>query len=408
MELVQNATTPIGFFLALASDHETGATGKSPVVLLSKAGGAFSAAAGSVAERGFGWYDLVPSVADVGTAGSLILHVEPATGVDPVNDLHWVGSDALLLGSTTPIVFFHALATDHITGATGLTPTVVIAKTGAGFASPAGAVAEIGYGWYKLTPTPADTGVLGSLKLHSTAATADPEDLAFLVEPSLVLLWSSADLVRRCKLHARRPTTDPAMPDANWYDFLTEAQGSAYTDLFSRYPDLQYGAPILLTTADGGKTYTFGSDYAGELGRPMGHTEVYPSLAAIPDSPLTVNVDFLIEGSLIRMLGNKARQFPQGPYARTVLRPEAGISASVQPQLYPKASRMLLVWKALQFWAARPGSGADQTYYELQYEKELLRTLTDLATQYNMAGQASGGNWFTRIDLAAGHGFLNT
>jgi len=84
------------------------------------------------------------------------------------------------LGSTSVFPFLMVDALDHITGKTGLTPTVKISKNGAAGASPVGAVAEIDAtnmpGWYKLTPDPADTGTLGALLLHASAAGADPVD----------------------------------------------------------------------------------------------------------------------------------------------------------------------------------------------------------------------------------------
>jgi hypothetical protein len=69
------------------------------------------------------------------------------------------------------------LASDGRTPATGLTPTVTISKNGGSFVAPAGTVAEIGSGWYKLTPSGADTTTSGPLLLHATAATADPADV---------------------------------------------------------------------------------------------------------------------------------------------------------------------------------------------------------------------------------------
>ena len=81
------------------------------------------------------------------------------------------------IGSLTPIPFLMIDSTDHITGKTGLTPSVTISKNGAAFAAPAGAVAAIGNGWYKLTPTAVDTGTAGSFLLHATATGADPCDI---------------------------------------------------------------------------------------------------------------------------------------------------------------------------------------------------------------------------------------
>ena len=75
-----------------------------------------------------------------------------------------------------PLLFLMVLSSDHISPATGLSPTVVIRKPGGAFASPAGAVSEIGNGWYQVAGNATDANTLGPLILHATAATADPSD----------------------------------------------------------------------------------------------------------------------------------------------------------------------------------------------------------------------------------------
>jgi hypothetical protein len=70
---------------------------------------------------------------------------------------------------------------DHLTGKTGLTPTVTLSKNGAAFTSPAGAVTEIANGWYKIAGNATDANTLGPLILHATAAGADPVDVEFEV-----------------------------------------------------------------------------------------------------------------------------------------------------------------------------------------------------------------------------------
>jgi len=79
------------------------------------------------------------------------------------------------------IVFLMVDSTDHITGKTGLTPTVTISKNGGTFASPSGTVSEIGNGWYKFTPAAADVDTLGPLLIHATATGADPVDVEYRV-----------------------------------------------------------------------------------------------------------------------------------------------------------------------------------------------------------------------------------
>ena len=83
--------------------------------------------------------------------------------------------------TTKPIVFLLVSSTDHVTPVTGVTPTVTISKNGGAFASPTGTVAEIGNGWYSLTPSSTDTNTLGPLLVHATATGADPVDLEYQV-----------------------------------------------------------------------------------------------------------------------------------------------------------------------------------------------------------------------------------
>ena len=75
-----------------------------------------------------------------------------------------------------PIDILMVSSTDHVSPLTGATLTVTLSKNGAAFAAAAGAVAEIGSGIYKLTPTAADTGTLGELAVHATATGGDPSD----------------------------------------------------------------------------------------------------------------------------------------------------------------------------------------------------------------------------------------
>ncbi|HVC95878.1 MAG TPA: hypothetical protein VND64_19465 [Pirellulales bacterium] len=81
------------------------------------------------------------------------------------------------------VPFLMVLASDHITGATGLSPTVTLSKDGAAFGAAAGAVTEIGNGWYLLAGNATDRNTLGELAIHATAATADPSDDKYCIVP---------------------------------------------------------------------------------------------------------------------------------------------------------------------------------------------------------------------------------
>lgn len=215
----------------------------------------------------------------------------------------------------------------------------------------------------------------------------------------VAVLWSSADLLRRCKQHARRPAVDQSMTDAMWYSNLTEAQAEVYPRLFACHPDLGYSAPVQMGSLDGGETYLFGYDAAGEDIRPSGHAELYATLESIPDDPMIEGEDFIAEGGLIRMLGNRAVNYGVGPWARLILAPDIPISATYEPLLYPKPARMMFVWLALAAWAARPGSGASPEYYEAKYEALFQNTLLDLATSYNR-NNGLYQRWWSGLELA--------
>lgn len=86
-------------------------------------------------------------------------------------------SYAIKQSSTQSVLMFLLIqSSDHITGLTGASPTVTISKNGGSFGSPAGAVSEVGSGWYKVAGNATDTNTLGPLALHATAASADPSD----------------------------------------------------------------------------------------------------------------------------------------------------------------------------------------------------------------------------------------
>jgi len=79
--------------------------------------------------------------------------------------------------SSRNVLVMMVLASDHITGATGLTLTITASKDGAAFASITPTVTERGSGWYSLNLTAGHTDTLGDLALHITGTAADPTDL---------------------------------------------------------------------------------------------------------------------------------------------------------------------------------------------------------------------------------------
>lgn len=82
---------------------------------------------------------------------------------------------------TYPLFFLMVDSTDHVTGKTGLSPTVTISKNGGAFASPSGAVSEVGNGLYKVAGNATDSNTVGELWVHATATGADPTDTSYTV-----------------------------------------------------------------------------------------------------------------------------------------------------------------------------------------------------------------------------------
>src|SRR5690348_6155626 len=86
--------------------------------------------------------------------------------------------------------------------------------------------------------------------------------------------YDAADLLARCKRNAMRPATDAQQTDADWYAFLTEAQDEWFQSIAVMCPEALYGPPTVLSTADQGLTFTFGTDADGNNIFPMGSVEI--------------------------------------------------------------------------------------------------------------------------------------
>lgn len=115
MRLQQYDTTKaLCFLMVLSSDKTTAATGKTVTVTLSKNGGSFVSATGTVAEIANGWYKLTPSAADVGTTGSLALHAE-ASACEPRDKEYEVVPDRgyLLCATENSSGYYSATTTQY-------------------------------------------------------------------------------------------------------------------------------------------------------------------------------------------------------------------------------------------------------------------------------------------------------
>lgn len=85
-----------------------------------------------------------------------------------------------LQSSTAHPMTFFITQTDHITGATGLSPTITISKDGGSFGSPSGSVTEIANGWYALAGNATDRNTLGAFLIHvAGTGSNDPSDTQY-------------------------------------------------------------------------------------------------------------------------------------------------------------------------------------------------------------------------------------
>lgn len=216
------------------------------------------------------------------------------------------------------------------------------------------------------------------------------------------VLFGSSDLLARFKRYARRPATDESLTDAAIYEFLTEAQLEAAAECALHIPALMVGAPLQLTTVDGGITYTFGTDGDGNAIVPL-VAEVYAMVNGrelFASSYANRGGDFVIEGDRIRGPGNQPRVYSSGPYARIFATPGT-LDATHNPTLTPFQTRPLIVWRALEKWCA-VGGLRDPDPFVKQYQRVFTSVVLGLKRAF-VTGTApsreglGGGVWWTAL-----------
>lgn len=163
--------------------------------------------------------------------------------------------------------------------------------------------------------------------------------------------YTSADLLWWFnQLSGRGTNTADAVTPASKYAFL--AEGEAYTiNRLCAIPACAkalFGTPAALTSADGGYTFTFGTDGNGYSLFPLASAGIYPSLSAIPGGAWQPGIDYLDQGTSIRMPNNV-------PYTGTLywygVTPRQQMSDTVEPVLNPPTIRMLIVRRAVSIFA---------------------------------------------------------
>lgn len=185
--------------------------------------------------------------------------------------------------------------------------------------------------------------------------------------------WDSADLLQRLIDLLRLPTDDSGnlvtqdTTTTKLYRYLSDAQQTTYNDLNARIPRAFIGAPVLLTSSDGGYTYPI-KDSTGATIYASGSSKVYARLEDIPDRPLIEGYHYTLEGDLLRIPHNRTWAFSTGPYIQPATEPVA-ITAS-QGLTLPTLCGPMILNKAAEMFS-REGGLRDWTPYQETYANEL-------------------------------------
>lgn len=167
--------------------------------------------------------------------------------------------------------------------------------------------------------------------------------------------WQSTDLLAMLNRYTQRPTTD-SITDTTKYRRLTEAQNRVVAMIAgiapnSLYPKVAYGSIPTLTTTDN-QVFTFGLDSNDYAVFPMGNAKIFTSLNQIPNTPWVEGVNYMNEGTQIRIPNNLT-------YTGTLywygMQQPSDIDATHHPSLLPEASRELIVLEAAKQFAEEGG-----------------------------------------------------
>lgn len=205
--------------------------------------------------------------------------------------------------------------------------------------------------------------------------------------------YDSAALLAMFDRLAGRPDADE-ISDANKYVRLAEAEQQVFEDIAAVYPYVLYrsGGPTTLSTSDN-KVFTFSTDGEGHAQAPIGHVAIFRNLEDYPDNPLVEGIDYLNEGTQIRIPNNRTES---SLYWHGIPTP-AEISASQEPTLRPAPARVLIVLKAVWNFAEEGNQLPDlAATMERRYATELQKHLTVWRSQF----RATGGRSLTGLERA--------
>ena len=203
--------------------------------------------------------------------------------------------------------------------------------------------------------------------------------------------FTSADLLTRFNELAGRGASD-TISDSNKYRRLADAQNVVLADAASRVPKAfvnkgSYAAMPTLSTSDS-QVFTFGTDVNGDPMFPIGKVEIYPSLSSVPDSPWIEGVDYLNEGTQIRIPSN--RTWGGTLYWRGIA-PVLPIDGTNQPSIIPPPFRMLIVYEAVRRFAEEGKADLELAdRMSANYQRMFASFCLTLKTQFSNGGALGG------------------
>lgn len=159
--------------------------------------------------------------------------------------------------TTHPVPFFVTSTADHITGKTGLTPTVTISKDGStSFGAVSGAVTEMGSGWYAIAGSSSDRNTLGTAVFHVAPSSCDPADFSIDI---LAIDPFAADLgLTNATVAFNGPVISTGVLAVVPGDDYYTADGRAYEPTYTGVPSLTGATAVSLSVRlQGGGTNVF-------------------------------------------------------------------------------------------------------------------------------------------------------
>lgn len=217
--------------------------------------------------------------------------------------------------------------------------------------------------------------------------------------------FDSASLLSQFNRYTGRPASGDTISDADKYVRLSEAQNRVVQDMFARVPNSLYphsnNLPTM-TSVNGGNIWTFGTDPQGFAIAPMGKAKIFENQQSFPDFPWIEGMDYVNEGTQIRLTNGRTWSTPLYWYGIT---PPADITASVQPSIFPPAFRDLIVFQAVTMYGEE---GKRDTELADRFAQKYARRFAEGCLSWKTSFSSGGalGSW-SGLRIAEAGGGIN-